>query len=570
MLYDAVIIGGGVSGLAAAYQLTHKNMRVMVVDRGKHIYERHRYNSFDVANGIGGAGLFSDGKVSFYPSASKLWKLSSEDIERAYKQFQTFLSDFDITIDDFSANWPLQQNSEDGMKNYPSKILSAVQRMNIVFKLCETIGRDHLLTETEVTRISKVKGNYHLFISSKNGKKELIAKSIVIAGGKHSYYKLSPKMTGITLTKKQYLVEIGVRIECPNSDFDYYDYDQPDVKLIETHDSQTSIRTFCCCRDGVVLESVSYGMMSLNGSSNDLEKTGFSNIGILVRFEGKNNIALGSKIVKNLEQTEKSLKISLRSFMKGASTLLGEETDSLIREFLNSHFPRMSASDATLYHPSIEKAGYFSELTKTLQMPNENIWVVGDASGMFRGIMPSFVSGFLVSDCISAIIEAFEHDLQKRFHIKVSDSKKKKVVFTAQSKQYFYCRDAVCEYVLRQNCIPINPFRIFDYFLGDRVDRNLIRNGNNEMISRCDELWVFGLISDGVLFEIYLCRKLGIPVRFFNIETRASEIYELKEDEVKFEPEIHARQIKKDDLQTLAGNNSEMPKALQMELQWDE
>ena len=42
MLYDVIIIGGGVSGLSAAYALAQKKKRVLVVERGKHIFERKR------------------------------------------------------------------------------------------------------------------------------------------------------------------------------------------------------------------------------------------------------------------------------------------------------------------------------------------------------------------------------------------------------------------------------------------------------------------------------------------------------------------------------------------------
>ena len=65
------------------------------------------------------------------------------------------------------------------------------------------------------------------------------------------------------------------------------------------------------------------------------------------------------------------------------------------------------------------------------------------------------------------------------------------VVFTAQSKLYFYCRDAICEFVFNQGAVPVNPFRLYEYFLGDRVDRDLIRQANNNLIRKCDELWIF-------------------------------------------------------------------------------
>jgi len=116
------------------------------------------------------------------------------------------------------------------------------------------------------------------------------------------------------------------------------------------------------------------------------------------------------------------------------------------------------------------------------------------------------------------------------------------VVFTAQSKGYFYCRDAVCEFVLNKRCVPLNPFRVFEYFLGDRVDRDIVRQGNNNLIRIADELWVFGhLIADGVLFEIKYAQNLEKPVRFFTIENRASDIKEIQVTDLKFEPEVHAK-----------------------------
>lgn len=114
------------------------------------------------------------------------------------------------------------------------------------------------------------------------------------------------------------------------------------------------------------------------------------------------------------------------------------------------------------------------------------------------------------------------------------------VVYTAQSKQYFYCRDAVCEFVFRQEHIPINPFRLFDYFLGDRVERNAIRAANAEMLSRCDEVWVFGqTLADGVLVEIAQAKSENKPIRYFTIDNDADKIREVTPDCLSFEHEVH-------------------------------
>jgi hypothetical protein len=117
----------------------------------------------------------------------------------------------------------------------------------------------------------------------------------------------------------------------------------------------------------------------------------------------------------------------------------------------------------------------------------------------------------------------------------------KAVVYTAQSKQYFYCRDAVCEFVFRNNSIPINPFRVFDYFLGDRVERDAIRSANAEVLSRCDEVWVFGeTLADGVLIEIAQAERENKPVRYFSIHNDAHRIHEVTPECLDFEHEVHA------------------------------
>ena len=129
----------------------------------------------------------------------------------------------------------------------------------------------------------------------------------------------------------------------------------------------------------------------------------------------------------------------------------------------------------------------------------------------------------------------------------MSSTKRRPVIFTAQSKVFFYCRDAVCEFVFRQNAVPLNPFRVFEYFLGDRVDRDTVREGNNNLIRIVDELWVFGeQIADGVLFEILFAKELEKPVRYFTIHNRAEEIREIGIKNLTFEQEIYKAHGKRD------------------------
>lgn len=568
MIYDVIIIGGGVSGLSAAYAFAKKGLSFLVIDRGKHIFERHREVKFDVANGIGGAGLFSDGKLSMYPSATNLWKLRKEDLCESYNKVRALLGVVGVDIEEFSDKWTSEILRDGVHKHYESSLMTLEQRMKLIFMFYHAIGYNNIIVDSNVVRIEKDNRLYNVEVETGKEKVTHSARSLIIAGGKHCFQKLMEKTIGVDYEYNNYVLEIGFRIECENDEFDYYGHSQLDVKLIEEKNNKT-IRTFCCCRDGVILESTSYNIQSLNGSSSDWGKTRQTNIGVLIRAEDVEGKALRDSLgIEFFKQEKKDVK--LKSYLDGELSIFGNETDNLFREFLLTYFPKMSKGEGIIYYPTIEKDGYYPSLNDVLQLPEEDVWVVGDATGLFRGLVSSMVSGVLVAEYISMKLQSYEKGLRERLHIKVSDTKKRKVVFTAQSKQYFYCRDAVCEYVLRQGCIPVNPFRIFDYFLGDRVDRDLIRNGNNEMIKRCDELWVFGNVSDGVLFEIYMCHQMGKEVRFFNIATRANEITELKTEEITFEPEVHSFQIKKEDLLSLVGNKSGMPPVVQLEMNWDE
>jgi len=113
-------------------------------------------------------------------------------------------------------------------------------------------------------------------------------------------------------------------------------------------------------------------------------------------------------------------------------------------------------------------------------------------------------------------------------------NEKKAIVFTAMSKKYFYMRMLVVKYVLEKGCVPINPFMSFDYFLVDTVDRDIVRNANNNLVDIADELWVFGSVSDGVIVEIKRVMQKGKAVRFFAI-TNDREISVISKEELTFE-----------------------------------
>lgn len=113
-----------------------------------------------------------------------------------------------------------------------------------------------------------------------------------------------------------------------------------------------------------------------------------------------------------------------------------------------------------------------------------------------------------------------------------------KSVYTAHSKYNFYARRIISAYVLEKNQLPLNPFTNWDYFMNDMVDRKLIVRANNNLIYMADELWQFGIISNGCYHEIKLAMEKNKKIRFFSIGKSLQDIKEISVDELEFEKEL--------------------------------
>lgn len=123
--------------------------------------------------------------------------------------------------------------------------------------------------------------------------------------------------------------------------------------------------------------------------------------------------------------------------------------------------------------------------------------------------------------------DTFEHgalDLQKR----------KSIIYAAHSKASFYFRAHISKFILEQGGVPINPFMSFDYFLTDSIDRDIVREANNNLVRISEELWVFGPIADGVLAEIKQAKAQKKPIRYFRI-VKSRDIEEISPTETVME-----------------------------------
>jgi hypothetical protein len=105
----------------------------------------------------------------------------------------------------------------------------------------------------------------------------------------------------------------------------------------------------------------------------------------------------------------------------------------------------------------------------------------------------------------------------------------KKLIYTAISNRNFFWRMHITKFVLDEGFVPINPFMLFDYYLLHTVSKQTVREAFNNLLSRCDEVWVFGRLSLGVKVQVGIARRLRKPLRFYDIADLPERIVRISE-----------------------------------------
>jgi hypothetical protein len=106
----------------------------------------------------------------------------------------------------------------------------------------------------------------------------------------------------------------------------------------------------------------------------------------------------------------------------------------------------------------------------------------------------------------------------------------KRLVYIAMSNRSFYWRSHIQKFVLDSGMVPVSPFMLFDYYLMHTVDKDVVREAMNNLLSRSDEVWVFGRLSLGVKVQVGIAKRLNKPVRYFDISDLPVAVMPISEE----------------------------------------
>lgn len=124
----------------------------------------------------------------------------------------------------------------------------------------------------------------------------------------------------------------------------------------------------------------------------------------------------------------------------------------------------------------------------------------------------------------------------ERWHPRLRFNKIYPLVYPAYSKRNFYLQMHISQFCLEKHYVPLNPFMLFRYFLGDTVKRELVYQANEDIVQSSNELWTFGEIADGVMDEIITAKKERIKVKYFKIsQTNPVRFRQIPTQQVVFE-----------------------------------
>lgn len=449
--YDVIIVGAGPAGIFCALELLRLgNFDVLILDKGKPLESRKcpspkgnclKCKPCSVLSGWGGAGAFSDGKLTI---STEVGGWLSELIPK--NKLERLVSKVDETYIKFGAPKDLYGGDEEKVAEIAQRAIKAdlllvpTRIRHMGSEVCPDVlkemyseleGKVEILMETEVEDIRTKGGRVTGLVTSQG--ENIGCKYLVVAPGRSGAEWLSRVAGKIGLTMENNMVDVGVRVEVPAPVMEPLTSELYEPKLIYfSRSSEDRVRTFCMNPNGEVIREYYDDVLTVNGHSYASRKTENTNFALLVdkrftepfrepisygRYIARLANLLGDGIIvqrlgdllagrrSNQRRMERStVKPTLIDATPGdLSLVLPFRYLSSILEMLyamNQIAPGVFSRNTLLYGVEVKFYSSRLKLSRTLETEVENLFGAGDGVGISRGLVQSSASGLLAARSI--------------------------------------------------------------------------------------------------------------------------------------------------------------------------
>ena len=290
--YQVIIVGAGPAGILAALTLSDLGIKpVLLLEQGKDLNQRNRRDPEDRLCGWGGAGAYSDGKLTLstevggvlreFVEEKELYDLlrATDEIYRAHGAPNRLFGDYSPQLEDLIDRARLA-----GLELIPTRIrhIGTENCPSLLERFRRSLnGKVEIRTETQVQGLFAHEGCIQ-GIELSNG--QIITSQFVVAApGRAGAGWMKHQAGALGLKTRATSVDIGVRVELPAPvlrEITEITYESKLIHYSKTFDDK--VRTFCMNPGGEVVTEEAGGIITVNGHSYAEKKGENTNFAILV------------------------------------------------------------------------------------------------------------------------------------------------------------------------------------------------------------------------------------------------------------------------------------------------